>query len=83
MYNLISEDWGRFLKPWVEEIGRSFRCLKVVHFRRMIVTDEDLMVLGCGRGEGLQVLKLDKCSGFSNDGLLHISRSCMYWFLMV
>ncbi|KAJ0764435.1 putative leucine-rich repeat domain superfamily, transport inhibitor response 1 [Helianthus annuus] len=76
MYNLIPEDWGGFVKPWVQEIARSFRCLKVVHFRRMIVTDEDLMVLGSGRGGGLQVLKLDKCSGFSTDGLLHISRSC-------
>ncbi|KAK9063382.1 hypothetical protein SSX86_017252 [Deinandra increscens subsp. villosa] len=76
MYNLIPEDWGGFVKPWVEEIARSFRCLKVVHFRRMIVTDEDLRVLAQARGQVLQVIKLDKCSGFSTDGLLHICRSC-------
>ncbi|KAK9050462.1 hypothetical protein SSX86_030568, partial [Deinandra increscens subsp. villosa] len=76
MYNLIPEDWGGFVKPWVEEIARSFRCLKVVHFRRMIVTDEDLRVLAQARGLVLQVVKLDKCSGFSTDGLLHICRSC-------
>ncbi|KAI3734946.1 hypothetical protein L6452_14428 [Arctium lappa] len=76
MYNLIPEDWGGFVKPWVEEFARSFRCLKIVHFRRMIVTDEDLEVLAGARGHVLQVLKLDKCSGFSTDGLLHICRSC-------
>ncbi|CAH1430675.1 unnamed protein product [Lactuca virosa] len=76
MYNLIPEDWGGFVTPWVEEFARSFRCLKAVHFRRMIVTDDDLEVLARARGHVLQVLKLDKCSGFSTDGLLHISRSC-------
>ncbi|KAF5790337.1 putative leucine-rich repeat domain superfamily [Helianthus annuus] len=45
MYNLIPEDWGGSVTSWVEEIARSFTCLKVVHFRRMIVTDEDLQVL--------------------------------------
>ncbi|XP_076953370.1 coronatine-insensitive protein 1-like [Bidens hawaiensis] len=76
MYNLIPEDWGGFVTPWVEEIARSFGCLKAVHFRRMIVTDEDLEVLARSRGHVLQVLKLDKYSGFSTDGLLHICRLC-------
>lgn len=80
MYNLIPEDWGGFVTPWVEEIARSFGCLKAVHFRRMIVTDEDLELLARSRGHVLQVLKLDKCSGFSTDGLLHICRLCRYSF---
>ncbi|KAM0023576.1 putative leucine-rich repeat domain superfamily [Helianthus debilis subsp. tardiflorus] len=42
----------------------------------MIVKDEDLELLAREKGDVLQVLKLDKCSGFSTDGLLHISRSC-------
>lgn len=78
MYNLIPEDWGGFVTPWVEEIARSFVCLKAVHFRRMIVKDDDLELLARSRGHVLQVLKLDKCSGFSTDGLLHISRFCRY-----
>lgn len=78
MYNLIPEDWGGFATPWVEELGKSFSCLKAVHFRRMIVKDEDLELLARERGHVLQVLKLDKCSGFSTDGLFHICRSCRH-----
>ncbi|KAI3757864.1 hypothetical protein L6452_05407 [Arctium lappa] len=76
MYNLIPEDWGGFVTPWVEEIATSFAYLKAMHFRRMIIKDEDLELLASSRGHVLQVLKLDKCSGFSTDGLLHICRSC-------
>ncbi|PSR93177.1 Coronatine-insensitive protein [Actinidia chinensis var. chinensis] len=76
MFNLIPEDWGGYVSPWVEEIARSFSCLNALHFRRMIVTDLDLELLAQSRGQVLQILKLDKCSGFSTDGLLHIGRSC-------
>uniref|UniRef100_A0A2P2KR50 Coronatine-insensitive 1 n=1 Tax=Rhizophora mucronata TaxID=61149 RepID=A0A2P2KR50_RHIMU len=78
MFNLIPEDWGGHAKPWVEEIAESFNCLKSVHFRRMIVKDADLELLASSRGRMLQHLKLDKCSGFSTDGLLHVARSCRY-----
>ncbi|XP_059666372.1 coronatine-insensitive protein 1-like [Cornus florida] len=76
MFNLIPEDWGGYITPWVEEISTSFSCLKEIHFRRMIVKDSDLELLAQSRGHTLQVLKLDKCSGFSTDGLLHIGRLC-------
>lgn len=76
MFNLIPEDWGGFVTPWVNEIAESFNCLKSLHFRRMIVTDSDLERLAKSRGRVLQVLKLEKCSGFSTDGLLHVGRLC-------
>ncbi|XP_059317925.1 coronatine-insensitive protein 1 [Lycium ferocissimum] len=76
MFNLIPEDWGGYVTPWVVEIANSFSKLKALHFRRMIVRDMDLELLAKYRGKVLQVLKLDKCSGFSTDGLLHICRSC-------
>lgn len=76
MFNLIPEDWGGYVKPWVDAFCTNFVCLKSFHFRRMIVKDEDLRVLAEARGPKTQVLKLDKCSGFSTDGLLHITRSC-------
>ncbi|KAM5556613.1 coronatine-insensitive protein 1-like [Rosa sericea] len=76
MFNLIPEDWGGFVTPWVEEIAESFKSLKALHFRRMIVRDSDLELLARSRGRELQSLKLDKCSGFSTDGLVHIARSC-------
>ncbi|KAJ9160263.1 hypothetical protein P3X46_025677 [Hevea brasiliensis] len=76
MFNLIPEDWGGFVTPWVNEIAESFNCLKSLHFRRMIVKDSDLELLAKSRGRVLQVLKIEKCSGFSTDGLLHVGRLC-------
>ncbi|XP_035539071.1 coronatine-insensitive protein 1-like [Juglans regia] len=76
MFNLIPEDWGGYVTPWVNEIAESFNCLKSLHFRRMIVKDSDLELLARSRGRELDSLKIDRCSGFSTDGLLHIGRSC-------
>ncbi|GAA0171102.1 ubiquitin-protein ligase [Lithospermum erythrorhizon] len=76
MFNLIPEDWGGYVTPWVEELATKFTKLKKLHFRRMIVGDGDLELLGRTRGKDLQVLKLDKCSGFSTNGLKHIARYC-------
>ncbi|KAF7146931.1 hypothetical protein RHSIM_Rhsim03G0139900 [Rhododendron simsii] len=76
MFNLIPEDWGGYVTPWAQAIASSFSCLKSLHFRRMIVSDSDLELLARTRGRVLLALKLDKCSGFSTDGLLHIGRSC-------
>ncbi|KAL1535550.1 Coronatine-insensitive protein 1 [Salvia divinorum] len=76
MFNLIPEDWGGFVTPWVEEIIRSFGRMKVLHFRRMIVKDSDLELLAKSHGKVLEVLRLDKCSGFSTDGLLLIGKFC-------
>ncbi|KAK1364973.1 Coronatine-insensitive protein 1 [Heracleum sosnowskyi] len=76
MFNLIPEDWGGYVRPWVVGFSRSFVALNSLHFRRMIVLDEDLELIGKSRGRTLQVLRLDKCSGFSTDGLLHITSSC-------
>ncbi|EPS60135.1 hypothetical protein M569_14670 [Genlisea aurea] len=76
MFNLIPEDWGGYVTPWLEEIARSFARMKALHFRRMIVTDSDLKFLASSTGKMLETLKLDKCAGFSTDGLLHVARSC-------
>ncbi|KAH6769129.1 RNI-like superfamily protein [Perilla frutescens var. frutescens] len=77
MFNLIGEDWGGYVTPWVQEVARSFSRMKALHFRRMIVSDSDLRLLATSpAGAVLEVLKLDKCSGFTTDGLLHIGRFC-------
>ncbi|KAE8712069.1 Coronatine-insensitive protein 1 [Hibiscus syriacus] len=76
MFNLIPDDWGGYVTPWVNEIAGNFNCLKSLHFRRMIVRDTDLEVLARSRGRVLQSLKLDRCSGFSTDGLFHIGSMC-------
>lgn len=76
MFNLIPEDWGGYVTSWVEEIVRSYKRMKTLHFRRMIVKDSDLELLANSSGKVLEGLRLDKCSGFSTDGLLHIGRLC-------
>ncbi|KAL8201698.1 hypothetical protein R6Q57_010845 [Mikania cordata] len=76
MFDLIPEDWGGFVTPWVCEIASSLNCLKAIHFRRMIVRDSDIDLLTRTRGHELRVLKLDLCSGFSTDGLLRIGMLC-------
>ncbi|KAJ4903935.1 Coronatine-insensitive protein 1 [Raphanus sativus] len=76
MFNLIPENWGGFVSPWVNEIALSMRRIRSVHFRRMIVSDLDLDVLARARLDELEVLKLDKCLGFSTDGLLSIVKHC-------
>lgn len=74
MFNLIPEDWGGYAKPWVDVLG-TFRRLNCLHFRRMIITDADLEMIASVKGCVLKSFKLDVCSGFSTDGLLHIARS--------
>lgn len=59
MLNLVPEDWGGYVTPWVNEIAESFNCLKSLHFRRMIVRDLDLELLARSRGRVLHTLKLD------------------------
>lgn len=76
MFDLIPEDWGGFVTPWVREIATSLNCLKAIHFRRMIVRDSDIDLLTRTRGHELRVLKLDLCSGFSTDGLYQIGKFC-------
>ncbi|KAK1312329.1 Coronatine-insensitive protein 1 [Acorus calamus] len=76
MFNLIEEDWGGYAGPWIREIAGAFTCLKALHLRRMIVSDVDIAVLVAARGYMLLTLKLDKCSGFSTDGLLQVARTC-------
>ncbi|KAI7757198.1 hypothetical protein M8C21_017196, partial [Ambrosia artemisiifolia] len=77
MFDLIPENWGGFVTPWVKEITNSLTCLKSLHFRRMIVKDVDIDLLTSVKGSELRVLKLDLCSGFSTDGLLKIGKLCV------
>ncbi|ONK80573.1 uncharacterized protein A4U43_C01F19330 [Asparagus officinalis] len=42
--NIIPEDWGGYAAPWATEITDSL-CLKAIHFRRMVVKDDDIGVL--------------------------------------
>ncbi|KAL2458273.1 Coronatine-insensitive protein 1 [Forsythia ovata] len=75
IFGLIFGDWKSYITPWLREIAD--REIKALDFQRMIVNDSDLDLLATSvAGKVLEVLKLNRCSGFSTDGLLHIVRSC-------
>ncbi|GJX64730.1 coronatine-insensitive protein 1 [Tanacetum coccineum] len=76
MFSFELFHWGGYVTPWVKEIVNNLKWLECVKFKRMIVHDTDLEVLAEGCGEKLKVLKIEACSGFSTDGLLHIGRKC-------
>jgi coronatine-insensitive protein 1 len=78
MYGLIPDDWGVYARPWVTKLAVPFECLKALHLRRMVVTDDNLAELIRARGHMLQELKLDKCTSFSTDGLRLVARSWRY-----
>ncbi|VAH89132.1 hypothetical protein VPH35_065151 [Triticum aestivum] len=76
MFNLIPEDWGGSASPWIRELSASFHFLKVLHLRRMIVSDDDVAVLVRAKAHMLVSLKLDRCSGFSTSSLALLARCC-------
>ncbi|KAH6556990.1 hypothetical protein KP509_1Z144000 [Ceratopteris richardii] len=73
MFRFIPEDWGGHAGPWISEIALNCRSLQSVHLRRMILSDKDLTMLAKKRGHSLEVLKLDRCSGFSTMGIKAIA----------
>jgi len=76
-FDILEKDWGGHTGPWVQEIVRSYPKLQSLHLRRMEVCDEDLELLARGC-TSLQVLKLDKCKGFTTMGLQVIAQSCRF-----
>ena len=64
MLNLIPSGWGGYAESWINQISKTFQCLKSLHLRRMIVMNEGLSLLARDRENILQVLKLEKCLGF-------------------
>ncbi|GKC92908.1 hypothetical protein Tco_1158350 [Tanacetum coccineum] len=63
--------------PWIKEISK-FECLKLkaLHIRGLVVSDQDLELLAKTRGKDLRTLKICSCRGFSEKGLVHVSRYC-------
>ncbi|GKD96128.1 coronatine-insensitive protein 1-like protein [Tanacetum coccineum] len=67
---------GGYVTPWVKEIVENLKWLECVWFRRMIVSDKDLEVLAERCGEKLKVLRIEVCTGFSTNGLVHLGKRC-------
>ncbi|EFJ32115.1 hypothetical protein SELMODRAFT_408595 [Selaginella moellendorffii] len=83
-FGMVVKDWGAYCEPWIQELvsqrhpssATAFASLTSLHFRRMEVSDTALRLLARGFGSSLQVLRLDKCSGFSTAGLEAVAREC-------
>ncbi|KAE8669315.1 Coronatine-insensitive protein 1 [Hibiscus syriacus] len=70
MFNLIPDDWGGYVTPWVREIAENFDCLRSLHFRRMIVRDSDLEVFELDESakKQLRTLFLEESAIIERDG---------------
>ncbi|GJZ77653.1 hypothetical protein Tco_0642325, partial [Tanacetum coccineum] len=64
--------------PWIQEltVSDSFKRLKELCIRNMVVCNSDLELLARKRGKDLRVLKINKCRGFCEDGLMYMSKYC-------
>ncbi|GKG29434.1 coronatine-insensitive protein 1-like protein, partial [Tanacetum coccineum] len=60
----------------VKEIVENLKWLECVWFRRMIVSDKDLEVLAERSREKLKVLRIEVCTAFSTNGLVHLGKRC-------
>ncbi|PWA92590.1 hypothetical protein CTI12_AA078400 [Artemisia annua] len=62
--------------PWIRELDVSFKRLKELCIRNMFVCNSDIELLARKRGNDLSVLKINKCHGFCEDGLMYVSKYC-------
>ncbi|GKB23973.1 leucine-rich repeat, cysteine-containing subtype protein [Tanacetum coccineum] len=74
--DFVTDDCSIRITPWIEQLAHEFRCLKELHIRLMVFHNKDLETLARTRGKDLRSLKLEKCKGFSTDGLRHVSNYC-------
>ncbi|GAA0159250.1 ubiquitin-protein ligase [Lithospermum erythrorhizon] len=74
-FNLVPEGWGGYVNPWISTMVLSYPWLEELYLKRMVVTDEDLQMVGRGF-KNFKVLVLCSCEGFSTDGLAAIAANC-------
>ncbi|CAM6110085.1 unnamed protein product [Calypogeia fissa] len=76
-FELLPPNWGGYAGPWLAEVARAYaHQFQSLWLRRMVVTDDDLLLLATSCHDSLVSLKLDKCSGFSARGLEYITVRC-------
>ncbi|GMN57428.1 hypothetical protein TIFTF001_026537 [Ficus carica] len=74
-FNLVPQDWGGFVFPWIENFARSRVALEELRLKRMIVSDESLELLSRSF-PNFKSLVLVSCEGFTTDGLAAIAANC-------
>ncbi|EFJ07502.1 hypothetical protein SELMODRAFT_186055 [Selaginella moellendorffii] len=76
-WGLLGDDWGGAADTWIRVLVACCPSLAAIHLRRFDVPDSAIAAIATAAfASSLQVLKLDRCSGFSTRGLLEIARHC-------
>ncbi|KAJ0448471.1 putative F-box domain, leucine-rich repeat domain superfamily, F-box-like domain superfamily [Helianthus annuus] len=74
-FNLVPEDWGADVQPWLSAFSTAYPFLEELRLKRMAVSDESLEFLAT-KFHGFKALSLLSCDGFSTDGLKAIATHC-------
>ncbi|KAJ0637152.1 putative F-box domain, leucine-rich repeat domain superfamily, transport inhibitor response 1 [Helianthus annuus] len=74
-FNLVPEDWGADVQPWLSVFSNAYPFLEELRLKRMAVSDESLEFLAT-KFHGFKALSLLSCDGFSTDGLKAIATHC-------
>lgn len=74
-FNLVPEDWGADIHPWLSVFATAYPFLEELRLKRMAVTDESLEFLATNF-QSFKALSLLSCDGFSTDGLKAIATHC-------
>ncbi|XP_019164338.1 PREDICTED: protein TRANSPORT INHIBITOR RESPONSE 1 [Ipomoea nil] len=74
-FNLVPENWGGFVFPWVVAMSRAYPWLEEIRLKRMVVTDETLELIARSF-KNFKVLVFAFCEGFTTDGLAAITANC-------
>eukprot|EP01018_Ginkgo_biloba_P032603 Gb_35123 [translate_table: standard] len=74
-FNLVPQNWGAHLHPWVSAMAPVYPWLERLSLKRMSVTDEDLGLLA-NSFRNFKELVLVCCDGFSTRGLAMIAGKC-------
>ncbi|KAL3630877.1 Protein AUXIN SIGNALING F-BOX 3 [Castilleja foliolosa] len=76
-FNLVPQDWGGYVYPWIEAMAKSGINLKELRLKRMVVSDEGLELLAKSF-PNFKSLVLVSCEGFTTDGLAAIASNCRH-----
>ncbi|KAI0504349.1 hypothetical protein KFK09_015301 [Dendrobium nobile] len=74
-FNLVPRDWGGGAAAWVEALAEACPQMEELRFKRMVVTDDCLELIGRSF-RNFKVLSLASCEGFSTAGLAFVASNC-------
>ena len=74
-FNLVPENWGADIHPWLVCFAKAFPFLEELRLKRMSLSDESLEFLALSF-PNFKRLSLLSCDGFSTDGLAAVATHC-------